>query len=77
MVPSGVLGDAPAPRVAEDVLSEHLDVLYRMALRLSKGREADADKTLLDRARTQDSVERLLDGKAGGTSPRPPADRNR
>lgn len=34
---------APASRVAEDVLSEHLDALYRTALRLCNGRTPDAE----------------------------------
>jgi RNA polymerase sigma-70 factor (ECF subfamily) len=36
------------PRVFEEVLSEHLDALYRTALRLCGGRRADAEDLLQD-----------------------------
>jgi RNA polymerase sigma-70 factor (ECF subfamily) len=37
-----------APRVFEEVLSEHLDALFRTALRLCRGQEADAEDLLQD-----------------------------
>jgi RNA polymerase sigma-70 factor (ECF subfamily) len=37
-----------APRAFEEVLSEHLDALFRTALRLCRGREADAEDLLQD-----------------------------
>ncbi len=36
------------PRAFEEILSEHLDALYRTALRLSAGRAADAEDLLQD-----------------------------
>lgn len=39
---------ASGARVAEDVLSEHLDALYRASLRLCAGREADAEDLIQD-----------------------------
>ncbi|MGH7718661.1 MAG: RNA polymerase sigma factor [Gemmatimonadaceae bacterium] len=36
------------PRAFEELLSEHLDALYRTALRLSAGRKADAEDLLQD-----------------------------
>lgn len=38
----------PAPRVFEELLAEHLDALFRTALRLCGGREADAEDLLQD-----------------------------
>ncbi|HUF26191.1 MAG TPA: sigma-70 family RNA polymerase sigma factor [Gemmatimonadaceae bacterium] len=39
---------AGTPRAFEELLSEHLDALYRTALRLCAGREADAEDLLQD-----------------------------
>src|SRR5215207_5910150 len=38
------------PRAFEEVLAEHLDALYRTALRLCRGHEADAEDLLQDAA---------------------------
>jgi RNA polymerase sigma-70 factor, ECF subfamily len=37
-----------APKAFEELLSEHLDALYRLALRLCRGRRADAEDLLQD-----------------------------
>lgn len=42
------LGRRRSLRAFEEVLSEHLDALYRMALRLCQGHEADAEDLLQD-----------------------------
>lgn len=42
------LGAGPAPRAFEEVLTEHLDALFRTALRLCEGHEADAEDLLQD-----------------------------
>jgi RNA polymerase sigma-70 factor (ECF subfamily) len=39
-----------APRAFEEVLAEHLDALYRTALRLCRGHDADAEDLLQDAA---------------------------
>jgi RNA polymerase sigma-70 factor (ECF subfamily) len=41
-------GTGFAPRAFEEVLSEHLDALFRTALRLCRGQEADAEDLLQD-----------------------------
>ena len=41
-------GSRPVPRAFEEVLTEHLDALFRTALRLSHGHEADAEDLLQD-----------------------------
>jgi len=48
----------PASRAFEELLSEHVDALYGMALRLSDGHEADAEDLL------QDAVLRAFTGFA-------------
>lgn len=40
--------DPVGPRAFEEILSEHLDALYRTALHLSGGRQADAEDLLQD-----------------------------
>ena len=50
------LGTRPAPRAFEEVLTEHLDALFRTALRLCQGQEADAEDLL------QDTVLRAFNG---------------
>jgi RNA polymerase sigma-70 factor, ECF subfamily len=49
------LGARPAPRAFEEVLTEHLDALFRAALRLCEGHDADAEDLL------QDAVLRAFD----------------
>lgn len=44
------LGAPLASRAFEEVLTEHLDALFRTALRLCEGREADAEDLLQDTA---------------------------
>lgn len=51
------------PRVFEEILSEHLDALYRTALHLSGGRRADAEDLL------QDAMLRALRGVHGLRDP--------
>jgi RNA polymerase sigma-70 factor (ECF subfamily) len=41
-------GSRPAPRAFDEVLSEHLDALFRTALRLCHGHGADAEDLLQD-----------------------------
>jgi RNA polymerase sigma-70 factor, ECF subfamily len=53
------------PRAFEEVLAEHLDALYRTALRLCRGHEADAEDLLQDAAlRAFDGFERLREPSA-------------
>lgn len=40
----------PTPRAFEELLAEHLDALYRTALRLCRGHQADAEDLLQDAA---------------------------
>lgn len=42
------LGSRPASRAFEEILAEHLDALFRTALRLCRGHEADAEDLLQD-----------------------------
>jgi len=42
------IGSRPAARAFEEVLTEHLDALFRAALRLCQGHEADAEDLLQD-----------------------------
>jgi RNA polymerase sigma-70 factor (ECF subfamily) len=44
------LGSRPASRAFEEVLAEHLDALFRTAVRLCRGHEADAEDLLQDAA---------------------------
>lgn len=47
---SGERGELPARRAFEELFSEHLDALYRTALRLCAGRESDAEDLLQEAA---------------------------
>lgn len=52
--------------MCEELLSEHLDALYRTALRLCSGREADAEDLLQETAlRALQGFETLRDPQAG------------
>ncbi len=54
------------PPVFEDLLSAHLNVLWRTALRLCRGHEADAEDLLQDTAvRAHRSLDQLRDAGAG------------
>jgi RNA polymerase sigma-70 factor (ECF subfamily) len=54
-----------APRAFEEVLSEHLDALFRTALRLCQGQEADAEDLLQDTVlRAFTNYEQLRDASA-------------
>jgi RNA polymerase sigma-70 factor, ECF subfamily len=56
----------PPPRAFEEVFAEHLDALYRTALRLCRGHEADAEDLLQEAAlRAFDGYGRLRDPSAG------------
>lgn len=56
-------GKDPPTRAFEEVLTEHLDALYRTALRLCRGRESDAEDLL------QDASLRAFDGYHGLRDP--------
>lgn len=43
-------GELPKQRVFEELFGEHLDALYRTALRLCRGRESDAEDLLQEAA---------------------------
>lgn len=59
-------GSAPIPRAFEELLAEHLDALYRTALRLCRGHEADAEDLLQDVAlRAFEASATLRDPGAG------------
>jgi RNA polymerase sigma-70 factor, ECF subfamily len=46
----GLKRSTPHPRAFEEVFAEHLDALFRTALRLCRGNEADAEDLLQDSA---------------------------
>ena len=57
-------------RAFEEVFAEHLDALFRTALRLCRGNEADAEDLLQDSAlRAYTSFEQLRDSSAARAWP--------